>query len=360
MATILRCGAAVIGLFVMAAGVAAEKNAAVAPKSAIDALLTRLDKISRDPDMTTAKKAVVAAEAMERFNQQYKGMSLTVRLKIQDVVPYAQGHYLTANRPDLDGVQFYTGKFQASLSKVEVMSLAKESVLAVTGMVSAGNQPPPRVRSDILKPGDSVVFPLRANSACRIRLDNVSYQIEVAPKTRPDALPAAASPARDFPLLATSETTDGDTLADKAKTEQVRSVDDVKSFFLKGIVQAQHPYGSKNTGAAGNGGTGQSSGIEHTPRLRLGPSSGSGSAKVKHNRIYTATEIIQKFGNPSSRTSATTSEHWVYKCKDGVVHVHFTQVGYAGSSSASKSEKLRLEVKSVDSTSSRSAGDSRF
>ena len=107
------------------------------PKNAIDALLTRLDDISRDRDMTTAKKAVVAAEAMEKFNQQYKGKPLTVRLKVQDVVPYDQGHYLTANRPDLDGVQFYTGKFQSKLSSAEVLSVTKDSVLAVTGMVSA-------------------------------------------------------------------------------------------------------------------------------------------------------------------------------------------------------------------------------
>ena len=217
MATIVRCGAAVIGLFVVAAGIAAERNAAVVPKNAIDALLTRLDKISRDPDMTTAKKAVVAAEAMEKFNQQYKGKPLTVRLKIQDVVPYAQGHYLTANRPDLDGVQFYTGKFQANLSKAEVMSVAKDSVLAVTGMVSAtqsaaaAHQRPTSSNRAAASP-----FPC-ANPACRICLDNVSYQLEAAPKTRPDALPAAASPASDFPLLAAGETTGGNALADKAK-----------------------------------------------------------------------------------------------------------------------------------------------
>ena len=93
------------------------KNAAGVPKNAIDALLSRLDNISHDPDMTTAKKAIVAADAIEKFNQQYKGKSLTVRLKVQDVVPYGQGHCLTANRPDLDGVQFYTGKFQTSLSE---------------------------------------------------------------------------------------------------------------------------------------------------------------------------------------------------------------------------------------------------
>ena len=354
MATIVRFAAAVIGLFVVVVCIAAEKNAAVVPKNAIDALLTRLDNISHDPDMTTAKKAIVSAEAMEKFNQQYKGKPLSVRLKVQDVVPYAQGHYLKADRPDLDGVQFYTSKFQTSLSNAEVMSVTKDSVLVLTGAVSATNQPQPYGRSDILKPGGSVAFPLRANPACRICLDNVSYQLEAAPKTRPDSLPAAASPASDSLLLAPGKTSGGNALADKARNEQLRSVDDVKSFFLKGIVQAQHQYGSASTGTAGKTGTGQGSGLNIRPGSGYGSgsSSGYGSAKVKHNRIYTAAEIIQKFGNPSSRTSATTLEHWVYKCKDGVVHVHFTEVGYAGSSSASKPEKLRLEVKSVDSSSS--------
>ena len=149
MATIVRCGLAVIGLIlVVAAGIAAEKSTAVVPKDAIDALLTRLNGISRDADMTTAKKTIVAADAMEKFNQQYKGRPLTVRLKVQDVVPSAQGHYLTANRPDLDGVQFYMGKFQTKLSDTEVMSVTKESVLVVTGMVSASSQPQSRFRSD--------------------------------------------------------------------------------------------------------------------------------------------------------------------------------------------------------------------
>ena len=135
-------------------------------------------------------------------------------------------------------------------------------------------------------------------------------------------------------------------------------------FFLKGIFQSQRPYGSTSAGAAANAGAGPKSRLESTPpvRLRRGFQFRRGSAKVKHNRIYTAAEIIQKFGNPSSRSSKATAEEWVYKCKDGVVHVHFTQVGYAyaRSSSASKSETLRLEIKSVDSTSSPSGGNSRF
>ncbi|MGO9114671.1 MAG: hypothetical protein ACLP9L_36100 [Thermoguttaceae bacterium] len=362
MATIVRCGTAAIGLFVVAAGIAAEKNPAVLPKSAIDGLITLLDNISRDPDMTTAKKAIVAADAIEKFNQQYKGKTLSVRLKVQDLVPYSQGNYLTANRPDLDGVQFSTGKFQTNLSNAEVMSVTKERVMVVTGMVSATNQPRPHIRSDILKPGSSIAFPLRSNPACQICLENVSYQLEVAPKAKPDALPAAASRANDSPLFASGKTTGGNTLADKLKNEQLRTVDDVKSFFLKGIVQNQHPYGSKNTDATGRAGTSQSSGWNARPASGYGTGSNSGdvSAKVKHNRVYTTAEIMQKFGNPSSRSSTTTLEHWVYKCKDGVVHVHFAQVGYAGSSSTSKSETLRLEVKSVDSSSSPSAGTGRF
>lgn len=222
MATLIRSAAAVIGVFLAATGIAAENNAAVAPKTAIDALLTRLDKIGRDTDMTTAKKAFVAADAMEKFNQQYKGKPLTVRLKIQDVVPHAQGYYLTANQPNLYGVQFYTSKFQANLSKTNVMSVTKESVLAVTGVVSATSRPQPHITFDIIKPGSSVAFPLRTNSACRICLDNVSYQLEVAPKTKADAPAATASSASDFPLLTPGKTSGEGAPGDKPRIEQTQ------------------------------------------------------------------------------------------------------------------------------------------
>ncbi len=352
MATIVRCGVVLIGLVVAAAGVAAEKNTAVVPKDAVDALLTRLDNISRDRDMTTAKKAVVAAEAMEKFNQQYKGKPLTVRLKIQDVVPSAQGHYLTANRPDLEGVQFYTGKFQSNLSSAEVLSVTKDSVLAVTGMVSASSQTQPRFRSEILKPGNSLVFPVRANSSWQIGLDNVSYQLEAAPKTKPDASPAS---------VAAGKTSGDNSPADKIKNEQLRSVDDVKLFFLKGIVPTQPKNGSSGTGTAGTPGPGQTTGSSTRPGYGTGSTPGSVPAKVKHNHVYSAAELIKKFGNPASRTSSAAAEQWVYKCKDGVVRVHFTQVGvgYTGTST-SKSETLRLEIKSVDSSSTPSGGGSRL
>jgi len=371
MATIVRFGLAVIGLFVVSAGIAAERSTAVVPKTAIDAFLTRLNDISHDPDMTTAKKAIVAADAIEKFNQQYRGRPLTVRLKIQDVVPSAQGHYLTANRPDLEGVQFYMGKFQSNLSSAEVMSVTKDSVLVVTGLVSATTPTPTRIRSDILKPGGSLAFPLRTSPVSQICLDNISYQLDVAPKTRPEALSTAALSSKDSSLFAPGKSTGGTGTgsgtsgagataggsADKLKNEQSRSVDDIKLYFLKGIFQAQHQNGSTNAGTTVRPGMGQSSGSY--PRTGSGndSSSGSSSAKTKRNRIYTAAELIQKFGKPSSRTSTATTEKWSFKCKDGVVNIHFTQVGvaYARSYSASKSDTLRLEVNSVDSSSSTSA-----
>lgn len=345
MTSIIRWGMAGIVLLFGVAGIAAEyptlasKNAV--PKTAIDSLLARLESISHDRDMTTAKKTIVAAEEMEKFNRQFKGKPLIVRLKIQDVVPGAEGHCLTANRPDLNGVQSYTGKFQATLSNAEVMSVTKESVLVVTGLVSASTQPKPAGRSsEILKPGSSIAFALRANPACQICLDNLSYQLEALPKTGP---------------LAHAATTNGsETLADKDKNEQLRSVDDIKLYFLKGILQAQHTSGSATTGATAKPGTNQSYGSNTRAASGYGANSNSslGSAKFKHNRIYTAAEIVLKFGNPSARSSKATVEEWTYKCKDGVVHVHFTQVGYSRSFSTSKSETLKLEIKSVDSSSS--------
>ena len=177
-----------------------------------------------------------------------------------------------------------------------------------------------------------------------------------------DAPNGPASATSPSSLFASGKTADGTTLADKLKSEELRSMDDVKSFFLRGIVQPKHPSASQNMGTAGKAGMGQTYGSNTRSGSGYGSPSGSDvqPVKVRHNRIYTTAEIIQKFGNPSSRSSATTSEQWVYRCKDGVVHVHFTQVGYAGSSATSRSETLRLEVKSVDSSSAPSAGGSRF
>jgi hypothetical protein len=250
------------------------------------------------------------------------------------------------------------------------MAVTKDSVLAVTGLVNVTTQPQSYIRLDILKPGSRLAFPLRANSACRICLDNVTYQLEAAAKDKPDAAPAGTAADGDATLFPSAKTGSLSALAEKTRNEQSRSVDDVKSFFLKGIAQAQHPYGSSGSSTAGKTASGPSSGLNIHPGSGYGSGTGSGygagagsgsaAAKAKHNHIYTAAEIIQKFGTPTSRTSTTTQEQWVYKCKDGVVHVHFNEVVYPGSSSASKPEKLRLEIKSVDSTSSTSVGGSRF
>ncbi len=362
MATIARCGAAALGLFLAATAIAAETNTAALSKTAADALLTRLDGIGRDPDITTANKAIGAADAIEKFNREFKGKPLSVRLKVLDVVPSAQGQYLTANHPNLEGVQFYTSKFETKLTSAEVMSVTKESVLVVTGLLSASGQSRPHARPEILKPGSSVCFPMRVNPAWQIYLENVSYRLEVAPKTGADALSGSTSSASTASLFASGKTADGMTLADKLKREEIRSMDDVKSFFLKGIVHTQHGSGNQSAGAAGSAGMGQSYGSSSRSGTGYGSSSSPAASpvKVKHNRIYTTAEIIQKFGAPSSRSSATTSEHWVYKCKDGVVHVNFSQVGYAGGSATSNSDTLRLEIKSVDSSSVPSAGGSRF
>lgn len=195
MPTFVRCCVLITGLLVVTGVVAAEKGADAAMKTAVDALLTRLDEISHDSEMTTAKKSVVASEAMEKFNQKYKGLPLTIHLKIQDVVPSTQGDgdTVTANNPDLAGVQINTTKFQAKLTNTEVMSVTKESLLVVTGAVSGARQVQPHFRSDVLKPGGSLALPSRANAAWRICLDNISYHVDAAPVSGTAVRGAAAT-----------------------------------------------------------------------------------------------------------------------------------------------------------------------
>ncbi len=338
MPTFVRCCVLITGLLVVTGVVAAEKGADAAMKTAVDALLTRLDEISHDSEMTTAKKSVVASEAMEKFNQKYKGLPLTIHLKIQDVVPSTQGDgdTVTANNPDLAGVQINTTKFQAKLTNTEVMSVTKESLLVVTGAVSGARQVQPHFRSDVLKPGGSLALPSRANAAWRICLDNISYHVDAAPVSGTAVRGAAATGGGSSPT-------------ERAKNERLRTVDDIKLFFLKGIFRGKSQSGTSGIGANG---AGPASGPYSRPNSTYSSSNPS-TAKTRHNRIYTAAEIIQKFGNPTSRTSSATSEQWSFKCKDGVVHVRFTEVGvaYARDSSAAKSETVKLEIKSVDSTS---------
>ncbi len=333
------------------------------PREAVEGLLTRLDTISHDADMMTAKKAIVAAEAVEKFNQQYKGKPLTIRLKIQDVVPNAQGHCLTANRPDYDGIPSFTGKFQASLSNTEVMSITKESVLAVTGMVSAAHQSLGRSRSEILKQGSSVVFPLHSNPPSQICLDAISYQLEVTPKSR-SSVAGECLADRRVPIAGlrkakrrcdlrrkAQERTSRAVLTTSRRSSSRASIPRIKTAARRRPplrpVTSSRPQAPERTLVL----------LRPTARRRR---SSDSTTKVKHNHIYTTVEIIQKFGSPSVRTSATTLEHWTFKCKDGVVHVHFTQAGYINSSSPTKSDTLKLEIKSVDSSSSPSTGSSRF
>ena len=154
----------------------------------------------------------------------------------------------------------------------------------------------------------------------------------------------------------------GGTVTDKVKNEKVRNMDDIKLYFLKGLLQGQHSSGTASTATTGRPGTGQ------TPwntrpgynSYNPGPATTTSPAKVKHNRVYSASDIIQKFGNPTSRSSTATTEVWAYKCKDGTVRLHFTQVGVGYARNAAKSETLRLEIKSVDSSFGSSPGSSRF
>lgn len=340
---LIRCGAIVACLFYVAAGVASSKDiTASMPRESLDSLLTRLDGISRDHEMTTAKKAIVASEEIDKFNQQHKGQSLTVRLKIQDVVPYGQGHYVTANSPDLSMVQFPTTKFLVHLSKTEVMAITKDSVLVVTGVVRATNQPPVRPRSNILEPLGSVAFPLRANSGQWICLDSSSYRVETVATAIEKIKPAEPLSAEDLAMLeppglpskSSGKTASKVTLVDKTKTDQTRGVEQIRAFFLKGIVEDPHSYGSRKTGP-----------MTKTPS---GSGSSYGSAHGRHNRIYTREELIHKLGNPSSSTSVLAEETWTYKCMDGVVRVRFKQLGRGSGASSAVSEKTKLEIKSVD------------
>ena len=355
MSTLVRWSAVVAGLFYVAAGGASSKDiAAPVAKDAVEALLSRLDGIAHDSEMTTAKKAVVASEEIGTFNQQHKGQSLTVRLKIQDVVPYGEGYYVTANTPDLTLVQFPTGKFHVNLSKTEVLSVNKECVLAITGIASAAVQPPVRARSSILEPGSIVAFPLRASTSCWICLENVSYRVETV-TTVPETLKPGVLSAEDLSILEPAglpkRTASKVALLDKTKTDQTRNVDDIKSFFLKGIASDQHSYGSKKTVPMAKTGSGSVSGPAAGAAVTAGTGSRSGAARGRHNRIYSKEELIHKFGNPSSTTSVMSEETWTYKCRDGVVRVHFRQLGYGGNSSSTAPEKVKLEIKSVDSSS---------
>jgi hypothetical protein len=336
------------------------KNAAMT-KSALDGLLTRLDEINRAPEMTTAKKAIVSADEMEKFTQQYKGQPLTIRLKIQDLLPNAKGHCATAGNPDLTFVQTSPNRYQLSLSKAEVMSFAKGSSLVISGTLSGVMQSKAHFNPNVFEPGSKLSFPLRGNPSYGIWLENTSWKVENAPPPETKA-PAVYKPEvssgssastshylPESPKTSTG-TNHGTAFANVTKNETSWSAGDIKTFFLKGITQPPHQPGSTTTGLAGL--TNRTNpAYPSTPASTTGSASLSRTLKGKHNRVYIADELIHKFGKPSTRTSTMNSETWTYNCTDGVVHVHFTQLGFVGGSSASKTEQVRLEATSVDSTS---------
>ena len=344
--------ASVLGLLLMAAGNGWADDQAESPKIAVDGLLSRLDKIAHDAAMTSAKRAMLAAGEVQKFNQQYKGKPLSLRLKIQDVVPYAKGSYVSAGNPDLAFVQFRTAMFQINLPIAEAAAIGRDSVLLVSGTVSAATEPRPRGSSSVLEPGAAISFPSRANASYRIWLDNASWQVEHAKaaeaagsegKSADDKTAPADAPTAEDSLVMPSTPGHKHAGADKLKNEETRSMDDLKSFFLKGITAGQL-YGSKTT----NPGTMGSA---------AGSASGAGSGRGKHNHVYLADELIHKFGEPATRSSAGTTETWILKCKDGAVRVRFAQIFNVAGASASK---LRLEITSVDSASGTGTAPIRF
>jgi hypothetical protein len=346
----------------IAAGSAPGEERAATPKSAVEALLSRLDAISHDAEMTSAKRAVASAGEMEKFNQQYKGKQLSVRLAIQDVVPYAKGSYVSAGNPDLAMVQFRAAMFQIHLPIAEAANIGRDSVLVVTGTLSGTTQPRRGALASVLEAGTTISFPSRANSNYRICLDNASWQVEHAK--------AAAEKSSESKTESASSTAEDDSLdmptprgkhsrKERTDSPETRTVDDLKAFFLKGIAPSQFSQGAKTANTPGRMGT--AAGIATGPGSAVGSKTGSGSGKVKHNHIYTADDLLHRFGEPASRTTnKDLTETWTFKCKDGTVHVRFNVAGYAGGASESGSKKLRLEVTSVDAQSGTGPGPPRF
>ena len=355
---LIRC-VVTMGLCFVAAANAAGASTAT---DALDALLARLDEINRSTDMTTAKKAIISADEIDKFNQQCKGKPLTLRLKIQDVVPNAKGQCVTVSNP-----HFSCGlHFQLNLSKANVMSLAKGSELVITSTLSGVSQSRVPFSMNVVEPGCKLAFALRPNANYGIRMENASWSVENASNTagktavlsKPTVLTGGSSSANrssiDQGKTSPSGMDHGNSSGDTTKNESSWKAEDIKSFFLKGIVLPPHQPGNTTAGLTNR--TGLASGT--TPSSGFGSASLSRSVKAKHNRVYIAEDLIRKFGKPSVRTSAMSAETWTYNCKDGVVHVHFTQLGFVGGSSASKSEQVRLEATSVDLSSvpARSSG----
>ena len=299
--------------------IAAEKNTAGTPKNAVDALLTRLDSIGHDPDMTTAKKAIVAAEAMEKFNQQYKGKPLTVRLKIHGCRPLCPGALP-------DGEPSQSGRRPILHEQVPDQPVQHRSHVGHQGQRTGGDGP--GERQQLSRKPHSQVRTSSSRAAAspspcaRTRLagsvwttSHISLTLRPGPAWMPPNGPASATSPSS--LFASGKTANGTTLADKLKSEKLRSMDDVKSFFLRGIVQPKHPSASQNMGTAGKAGMGQTYGSN----TRSGSGYGSPSGSARPARQGQAQSYLYDCRNhPEVRQSvfwlrATTSEQWVYKIR---------------------------------------------
>jgi hypothetical protein len=82
---------------------------------------------------------------------------------------------------------------------------------------------------------------------------------------------------------------------------------------------------------------------------------GIAQKKNKPNRIYTARELIAKFGEPKKRQTLGAQtrgwgegELWTWECADGTVVAHFIVRGYA--SDKRNSQTMRLQIASVTPT----------
>ncbi len=248
-----------LGLLLAAATSAPGDDRTATPKGAVDALLTRLDTIGHDANTTSAKRAMLAAGEVEKFNQRYKGKQLSVRLKIQDVVPYAKGSYVSAGNPDLALVQFRTTMFQINLPIAEAAAIGKDSVLVVSGTLSGATEPRRGAISSVLEPGAAVSFPSRANFNYRIWLDNASWQVEhskaaeekstggksTADKTAEDTTATADAPAEGDGLDMPNTTRRKHSPADRAQSAETRSVDELKSFSSRESFQGKISMGAR-------------------------------------------------------------------------------------------------------------------
>jgi hypothetical protein len=381
------CGAAAVLALAMIGPLWAQKpdQAAATTKQDLEALLARLDEIAQDQQMTTAQKAVLSGTEMDKFNQQHKGKLLELRLKVQDVVPFGQGHYVTANVPDLDRVQFPTSKFHMKLAPSEVMGVGKDNSLLLRGLLAGVMQPRTRLNPLVVEPGNSFSFPLRSNYLYRVCLEGVSFQLTAAKaEERPVPAPTPGfSPGNSAATYkasgygssgyassgygATARSSSGGTsggyhsaagglssggdfgrgslAADKGGPVSSHHVDEIKAYFLKGI---STPRGTTRRDGSPS---------YDRPNDARTTKNTATTSRTKHNHVYMAGDLIRKFGQPTARKSTMSSETWVYKCPDGVVTARFNLLGYGPASrGGAVADRLRLEITSVDATSGSTMG----